>query len=110
MTLNDVSGVEEDVDAWLAFLKGKVALGAVDLQFSVHYGSNLNDFGMLGRGSSRAVLDADEEWNGFINCKIPIADTFFIVPEFNYWDGMDDQNGNEDPDMWHAGILWQMDF
>jgi hypothetical protein len=153
MTLNDVSGVEEDVDAWLAFLKGKVALGAVDLQFSVHYGTNLNDFGILGRGSSVAVLDADgdvedatsyggyiqaafkvdpatitvgwgyanddndvlgddadEEWNGFINCKIPIADTFFIVPEFNYWDGMDDQNGNEDPDMWHAGILWQMDF
>jgi hypothetical protein len=153
MTLNDVSGLEEDVDAWVAFLKGKVALGAVDLKFAAHYGQNLNDFGILGRGSSVAVLDAsgdvedaeswggylqasfkvdpatisvgwgyandendaigtdaDEEWNGFINCKIPIADTFFVVPEFNYWDGMDDQWGNEDPDMWHLGILWQMDF
>lgn len=153
MTLNDVSGVEEDVDAWVAFLKGKVNLGAVDLQFSVHYGANLNDFGILGRGSSVAVLDADgdvedaesyggylqasfkvdpatislgwgyvhdendaigddadEENNFFINCKIPIADTFFIVPELNYWDGMDDQYGNEDPDKWNVGVLWQMDF
>jgi hypothetical protein len=152
MELNDVSGVSEDVDAWILFLKGKWALGMVDLQFAAHYGQNLNDFGILGRGSSRAVIVAgdvedaeswggylqasfqvdptivsigwgyvndenddadayeDEAWSAFINCKIPIADTFFIVPEFNYVDGMDGTTGLEDADKWNLGILWQMDF
>jgi len=153
MELNDVSGVSEDVDAWVLFLKGKWALGVLDLQFAAHYGQNLDDFGMLGRGSSRAVIDPvtgdvedAESWGGylqasfqvdpttvnigwgyvndendldtdedeamsfFVNCKIPIADTFFIVPEFNYVDGMDGIDGNEDADKWNLGILWQMDF
>jgi hypothetical protein len=142
----------EDVDAWILFLKGKYALGTVDLQFAAHYGQNLNDFGILGRGSSRAVLvagdvedaeswggylqasfkvdpttisigwgyvndqnddvdtDEDEKMSYFINCKIPIADTFFIVPEVNYVDGMDGTDGIEDADQWNLGILWQMDF
>jgi hypothetical protein len=154
MELDDVSGVSEDVDAWVAFLKGKLALGTVDLQFAAHYGQNLNDFGILARGSSRAVLDAsgdvedadsyggylqasfkvdtktinvgwgysndendavglgeaDEQMLYFVNCKIPIAETFFVVPEFNYADGMEDANETDDRDTWNVGILWQMDF
>jgi hypothetical protein len=150
--LNDGAGFDDSVSSWVAFLKGKMALGTCDLQFAAHYGTNLADFGMLGRGSSRAVVvagdvedatsyggylqasfkmdpatlnvgwgyvndendevdtDPDETMSIFVNCKIPVADTFFVVPEINYVDGMDGRMGQEDPDSWNVGILWQMDF
>ncbi|MBW2174855.1 MAG: hypothetical protein JRF64_09555 [Deltaproteobacteria bacterium] len=145
---------DDTIDSWLLFLKGKAALGAVDLQFAVHYGVNITDFGILARPAASAAQldpsgdiedaqswggyiqgsfkvdpatvsigwgyvadendvignDSDEKMGLFVNCKIPIADTFFVVPEINYWDGMDDANGREDPDSWNVGVLWQMDF
>jgi hypothetical protein len=54
--------------------------------------------------------EADEKLGVFVQCKIPIADSFWIVPEVTYWDGMDDAAGNEDTDELHVGILWQADF
>jgi len=122
------------------------------VKFAAHYGQNLADFGILGRGG-RALLDADgdvedadcyggyiqgamkvgnltpaigvgyaaddndvagddpdEKLSAFVQCKIPIAGTFWMVPEFTYTDGMDDAAGNEDVDEYHIGILWQADF
>ena len=50
---------DDDISSYVVFLKGKADLGAVDLKFAAHYGTNLTDFGMLGRTNSSAQLDAD---------------------------------------------------
>jgi hypothetical protein len=54
--------------------------------------------------------EADEKMGIFVNCKVPVADSFFVTPEFTWWDGMDDPMGDEDPDSWHLGMTMQMDF
>jgi len=54
--------------------------------------------------------DADALMGVFVNYKIPITDIFSVTPEFDYWDGMDDESGNEDPDHWALGATWQIDF
>ncbi|MBW2259044.1 MAG: hypothetical protein JRF18_01140 [Deltaproteobacteria bacterium] len=143
---------DDDIDSYVAFLKGSWDPGPVAFRFTVHYGENLSNFGILGRKNANAVVvnnsvqdaecwggylqaafkvdpttitvgwgysssdndasgpEADELMGIFVNCKVPIAETFFIVPEFSWWDGMDNAMGIEDPDSWHLGILWQADF
>lgn len=54
--------------------------------------------------------EADEKMGVFVNCKVPVADTFFVTPEFSWWDGMDNAMGVEDADSWHLGMTMQMDF
>ena len=53
--------------------------------------------------------DTDDQQSYFIQAKIPIADTFFIVPEISYYDMMEIGDYDE-PEAWFAGIMWQMDF
>ena len=53
--------------------------------------------------------DTDEQQSYFVQAKIPIAETFFIVPELSYFDMMDIGDYDE-PEAWFAGIMWQMDF
>lgn len=143
---------DDDIDSYVAFLKGSWDPGPVAFRFTVHYGENLSNFGILGRSNANAVVvnnsvqdaecwggylqaafkvdpttitvgwgysssendasgpEADELMSIFVNCKVPIAESFFIVPEFTWWDGMDNAMGVEDPDSWHLGILWQADF
>jgi hypothetical protein len=145
---------DDDVTSWVGFLKGSWDPGAVAFRFTVHYGQNLGDFGIAGRGAAASAWqnasggledatcwggylqaafkvdpttitlgwgysssendafgpEADEKMGIFVNCKVPIADTFFVVPEFTYWDGMDNAAGVEDADAWHLGLVWQMDF
>jgi hypothetical protein len=54
--------------------------------------------------------EEDEQMSYFINAKIPISDTFFVVPELSFYDQMEDANGNDEPQSWFAGLLWRMDF
>ena len=54
--------------------------------------------------------DADQQQSYFAQCRVPIADTFFVVPEVSFYDGMDDAAGNEEDDEWAVGLLWRMDF
>ena len=54
--------------------------------------------------------DADQQQSYFVNAKLPIADTFFVVPEFSYYDQMDNADGDEEDDAWYLGLLWRMDF
>ena len=54
--------------------------------------------------------DADQQQSYFVNAKIPIADTFFVVPEYSYYDLMDDADGEEENDTWNFGVLLRMDF
>lgn len=58
---NAVGGTfDDDVTAYLVFLKGKWAVGVVDLKFAAHWGENLNDFGILGRYASRAAMQNND--------------------------------------------------
>jgi hypothetical protein len=54
--------------------------------------------------------DIDEQQTCFVQSKIPIAETFFVVPEFSYYDGADDPWGNKEDDEWAMGIMWRADF
>lgn len=146
---------DDDVTSYIAFLKGSWNPGPVAFRFAAHYGENLGDFGIAGRGAAASAWvdpatgsledatcwggyiqaswkvdpttitlgwgysssendvvgpEADELMSIFVNCKVPIAETFFVVPEFSWWDGMDNAKGVEDPDSWHLGLVWQMDF
>lgn len=145
---------EEDFDSYLIYVGGTAALGVVDLQWNLHYGQNLGNFGMIGREdaayaevnatgdvedsdcyggyvqvafnvdpatialgggytqSENDVLgnEKDEQMSYFVNAKIPLADTFFVVPEFSFYDLMEDAMGNDEPEVWCLGLKWQMDF
>jgi len=145
---------EEDIDSYLIYVGGTAALGMVDLQWNLHYGQNLGDFGMVDReDAAMAQIDAtldiedsdclggylqasvkvdpatitvgcgytqsendvlgrdeDEQFSCFVNAKIPMADTFFVVPEFSFYDMMEDAMGNNEPEVWCLGLKWQMDF
>lgn len=145
---------EEDIDSYLLYLTGKAGVGVADLQWSLHYGQNLGDFGLWSReDAAYAHIDADgdvedsdcyggyvqvafpidpatitlgvgyvqsendvagddqdEQMSYFVQAKIPLADTFWVVPEFSYYDQMDDANGNEEPEAWFLGLMWRMDF
>ena len=147
-------GWSEDFASYLVYLNGKAPLGMADIQWSLHYGQNLGNFGLKGREaaayaqvdaagdvedsdcfggyvqvafpvdpatitlgygyvqSENDVLGKDEDAQSsyFVNAKIPIADTFFVVPEISFYDGMDDANGNEEDDVLYVGLKWQMDF
>ncbi len=158
----DVDGVtdggkivdDESIDSWLIYLNGKIALGMADLQGSIHYGQNLDDFGLFNReNAATAQIQADGDvedsdcWGGYLqvafkvdpatitlgygyvqsendaagreddeqqsyfaNAKIPIAETFFVVPEISFYDHMEDANNNDEADAWWVGLLWRMDF
>jgi hypothetical protein len=151
----EVGTFDETVDSYLIYVNGKMPLGMVNLQASIHYGQNLTDFGLwnredaaqatvvgndvedstcyggyvqvaipvdpakisLGYGYTQSDRDlaapnddAEGQQSYFVNAKIPIADTFFIVPEFTYYDQMDDDAGQEEDDAWFLGLLWRMDF
>jgi hypothetical protein len=147
-------GDDETIDSYLIYLNGKVAMGMVDLQGSVHYGQNLDDFGLWNReDAATAQIDADGDiedsdcWGGylqlafnidpatitlgygyvqsendalgdeddaqqsyFVNAKIPIADTFYVVPEISFYDHMEDFGDADEAEVWWAGLLWRMDF
>ena len=150
----EIGAFDESVDSYLIYVGGTAALGVVDLQWNLHYGQNLGDFGLVDReDASMAQVDAtgdvedsdcyggyiqaafnvdpatialgcgytqsendvlgteeDEQMSYFVNAKIPMADTFFVVPEFTYYDGMEDATGADEPEAWYLGLKLQMDF
>jgi len=157
---------DEDIDSWLLYLNGKAGLGMVDLQWSIHYGQNLGDYGLwsredaayaqfeadgdiedsdcyggyvqvaipidpatitLGVGYTQSENDEmivydpktkkyirdddeDEQMSYFVQAKIPVTDNFWVVPEFSYYDHMEDATGEDEPTSWFAGLMWRMDF
>ena len=145
---------EEDIDSYLIYVGGTAALGMVDLQWNIHYGQNVGDFGMIDReAAAMAQVDAtggiedsdcmggyiqaavkvdpatitvgagytqsendvlgkeeDQQMSCFVNAKVPMADTFFVVPEFSFYDGMEDAAGADEPEAWYLGLKLQMDI
>lgn len=151
---SEAADFSEDIVSYLVYLNGKAALGPADLQWSIHYGQNLADFGLKGREIAAGALvdvngdiedstcyggylqvafpvdpatitlgygytqsendewgdDADAQSSYFVNAKIPLSTTFFVVPEISFYDGMDDFDGDEEDDVMLAGVKFQMDF
>jgi hypothetical protein len=75
---------DEDIDAWILHLHGKVNVGSTTLKGTVHYGENLWNYGISGRknpwdslNAASAAIDASgdiedaECWGGFIEAAIP---------------------------------------
>ena len=72
----------------------------------------------LGYGYTQAEMDSsvgtnlktDAQNSYFVNAKVPIADTFFVVPEFSYYDNMKDAADNDEGTLMEIGLLFRMDF
>ncbi len=97
----DASGNIEDSTSWGGYLQ--VAFNVDPATITIGYGYSQSENDELGG-------DADAQQTYFAQCKIPIADTFFIVPEISFYDGMEDAAGNEEDDEWALGMMWRMDF
>jgi hypothetical protein len=97
----NTTGSFEDSTSWGGYLQVAFKVDPTTISLGWGYANDENE--AIGP-------DEDETMGLFVNCKIPVAETFFVTPEFSYWDGMDDENGDEDADSWHLGITWQMDF
>lgn len=97
----DVAGDIEDSDCYGGYLQAAFKVDPATITVGYGYTQSEND---------EAGKDADEQSSYFVNAKFPVADTFFIVPEFSYYDGMEDATGAADEDMWTMGLLWQMNF
>jgi hypothetical protein len=54
--------------------------------------------------------DEDEQMSYFAQVKIPIADTFYVVPEFSFYDQMEDAHGCDETEAYFIGLMWRMDF
>ena len=59
---------------------------------------------------SDAYAEKDEQFGYFVQAHFPVAKNFTIIPHYTVYDLMDDQNGNDQGDLYFAGIKWQMDF
>jgi hypothetical protein len=115
---------KESIDSYLLYLTGDAKFGDVAFLYSLHYGTNLSNFGISGRNSSYlgkdatsyglmleadmagfavgfgyvndemeadgfGKLDANDQYTVFVNYTAQIAKGFKIVPEFTYFDYMD---------------------
>lgn len=93
----------EDSDSYGGYVQ--VAIPVDPAKITLGYGYVRSD-----RDLAAPNDETDEQQSYFVNAKLPIADTFFIVPEFTYYDQMDDEAGQEEDDAWFLGVLWQMNF
>jgi hypothetical protein len=54
--------------------------------------------------------DADKQMSCFVQAKFPFSDNFWVVPEFSYYDRMEDASKQREPEAWFAGLVWEMGF
>ncbi|MDW7644053.1 MAG: hypothetical protein SCI25_03320 [Desulfuromonadales bacterium] len=70
--------------------------------------------GVVGVGyqadDSDAYAEKDEQFGYFVQAHIPLAENFNVIPHYTVYDLMDDVNGNDEGDLYFAGIKWQIDF
>ena len=106
----DSDGDVEDAECWGGFIEAAIPFDPYTLTLGWGYSSSEVDANTDNDNDGRLADNADELMGFYVNVKIPITDNFSMTPEFDYWDGMDNSEGEEDPDHWFAGITWQMDF
>ncbi len=101
----DLDGDIEDAECWGGFIEAAIPFDPYTLTLGWGYSSSEVDV------DTHPLNDnADEMMGFFVNVKIPITDNFSMTPEFDYWDGMENSAGEDDPDHWFVGVTWQMDF
>jgi hypothetical protein len=97
-----VSNDVEDSESYGGYVQVAIPIDPAKITLGYGYVRSENDDGW---GD-----DTDAQQSFFVNAKVPLADTFFVVPEFSYYDQMDDATGAEEDDAWYLGLLWRMDF
>ncbi len=90
----------EDTTTWGGYLQVGFKAGTIGITLGYGYAVSDND----------TYGDPDAHQSYFIQANIPFTKGFFIVPEFSYFDEMDDTNGCEEADMWFLGAKWQLNF
>jgi hypothetical protein len=100
----DATGDVEDAECWGGFIEAAIPIDPYTLTLGWGYSSSEVDV------PGGLMDNADELMGYFVNVKIPITDNFSMTPEFDYWDGMENSLGEDDPDHWFVGVTWQMDF
>jgi hypothetical protein len=101
----DSTGDVQDAECWGGFIEAAIPFDPYTLTLGWGYSSSEVDV-----DTDPLNDNADELMGYFVNVKIPITDNFSMTPEFDYWDGMQNSAGEDDPDHWFAGVTWQMDF
>ncbi len=84
--------------------------GWVQAAFALDPGTLTLGWGYSSSENTDIGAEKDDLMGVFVNYKIPITDNFSATPEFDYWDGMENADGDTDPDHWALGVTWQMDF
>jgi hypothetical protein len=98
----DVNGTDiEDSDSYGGYVQVAMPFDPATITLGVGYTQSEND--LLGRKE-------DEQMSYFVQAKFPVTDKFWVVPEFSYYDQMEDAAEMEEPEAWFAGLLWRMDF
>ncbi len=100
--------------SWGGFLQAAIPMDPYTITLGWGYAGSKND----DVPTASADIDSDGRINNqtddvmgfFANVKVPITDNFSVTPEFDYYDGMDNSDGESDPDHWYIGMTWQADF
>lgn len=95
-----VAGDVEDTTTMSGYVQATFKAGKTPINLGIGYATSDND----------EYSDADAQMGYFINAKFPLADNFFIVPEFFMADYMDDETGAEENDVTWVGLKWHLDF
>lgn len=67
-------------------------------------------FGYAGYELDASNTNKDEAMAYYLQAVIDIAPGFFIVPEFGYYDFMEDQDGLDEGTITYFGLKWQINF
>jgi hypothetical protein len=57
-----------------------------------------------------SAVQTETRMSFYVHDQITIAPGFFIVPEFSYYDGLDNANGADGEKSYHVGAKWQINF
>jgi hypothetical protein len=95
----------DDSVGWGGYITAAIPIDVYTLNLGWGYSLSENDTAAMPLNDN-----PDELMGAFVNFRIPIADNFTATPEFDYYDGMDNSMGTEDPDHWALGVTFQTDF
>ena len=94
------AALDEDATTLAGYVQASYAFGKVLGVAGVGYKADDSD----------AFAEKDEQFGYFVQAHIPLAENFNVIPHYTVYDLMDDRNGNDQGDLYFAGIKWQIDF
>ncbi|MGE4580328.1 MAG: hypothetical protein AB7F21_12420 [Desulfuromonadales bacterium] len=94
------AALDEDATTLAGYVQASYAFGKVLGVAGVGYKADDSD----------AYAEKDEQFGYFVQAHIPLAENFNVIPHYTVYDLMDDEAGNDEGDLYYAGIKWQIDF